>query len=245
MGYLGDILGRNIAMMLTLSTACFAGVCSATLPTGSPTSVYITIIICRFILGAGLGGVYPLSAAKAAEDGANEDHLENVRANRQKSCHENNDPGDSAVTHGGNFNSSHKELLAGTLQSAMAFFWQVPGSMTPWALAYALSFKSLTVDTTWRLLLGLGSIPAALVVALSIFEIKCNSYQMTVVCTTQELDTDSKRSRESAKDVKLAAIFHAAFRSKDIWFKVLYTGGGWFLYDVCFCKSFHECFCNT
>lgn len=235
MGYLGDIVGLNIAMILTLSTACLAAVCSATLPTGSPTSVYITIIICRFILGAGLGGVYPLSAAKATEDIADGDQ-QNVGADHRKSFHENEDPSASAITPAANSNSK-REVLAGTLQSAMAFFWQVPGSMTPWMLAYALSFTTSTVDTTWRLLLGLGSIPAALVVALSILEIKFSSRQKKIVCTGQELEADLRRSNESVKDVRLAAIFHAAFRSRDIWFKVLYTGGSWFLYDVCFCKS--------
>ena len=238
MGYLGDIVGLNIAMILTLSTACLAAVCSATLPTGSPTSVYITIIICRFILGAGLGGVYPLSAAKATEDRADGDHQQNVGADRRKSFHENEDPSASAITLAANSNSK-REVLAGTLQSAMAFFWQVPGSMTPWMLAYVLSFTTATVDTTWRLLLGLGSIPAALVVALSILEIKFSSRQKKIVCTGQELEADLRRSNESVKDLRLAAIFHAAFRSRDIWFKVLYTGGSWFLYDVCFCKSFY------
>ena len=237
MGYLGDIVGLNIAMILTLSTACLAAVCSATLPTGSPTSVYITIIICRFILGAGLGGVYPLSAAKATEDIADGDQ-QNVGADHRKSFHENEDPSASAITPAANSNSK-REVLAGTLQSAMAFFWQVPGSMTPWMLAYVLSFTTATVDTTWRLLLGLGSIPAALVVALSILEIKFSSRQKKIVCTGQELEADLRRSNESVKDVRLAAIFHAAFRSRDIWFKVLYTGGSWFLYDVCFCKSFY------
>ena len=69
MGYAGDILGRNHAMTLTLSIVAFAAILSAVAPQGSPTSIYITIIVTRFILGIGVGGVYPLSATKAAEDG--------------------------------------------------------------------------------------------------------------------------------------------------------------------------------
>lgn len=67
MGYAGDILGRNKALTLTLTLASSAALFSAVLPNGSPQNVYITIIIFRFLLGAGLGGVYPLSAAKAVE----------------------------------------------------------------------------------------------------------------------------------------------------------------------------------
>ena len=69
MGYAGDVLGRNKAMTLTLSLVCISALLSAILPFGPPTTVYTVIIVSRFIMGIGLGGVYPLSATKAAEDG--------------------------------------------------------------------------------------------------------------------------------------------------------------------------------
>ena len=72
MGYAGDILGRNKAMTLTLSLAAVSALLSSVVPTGSATVVYIVIIVFRFMLGVGLGGVYPLSATKAAEDGGDE-----------------------------------------------------------------------------------------------------------------------------------------------------------------------------
>jgi PHS family inorganic phosphate transporter-like MFS transporter len=67
MGYLGDVLGRSRALTLTLALASVAALFSAIAPTGSPTAVYITIIVFRFILGVGLGGVYPLSATKVRD----------------------------------------------------------------------------------------------------------------------------------------------------------------------------------
>jgi MFS transporter, PHS family, inorganic phosphate transporter len=69
MGYAGDLLGRNHAMTLTLSIATLAAILSAIAPHGSANSVYITIILMRFMLGIGVGGIYPLAATKAAEDG--------------------------------------------------------------------------------------------------------------------------------------------------------------------------------
>lgn len=69
MGYAGDVFGRNKAMTLTLSLVCISSFFSAIIPFGSPSNVYTIIIIFRFIMGIGLGGVYPLSATKAAEDG--------------------------------------------------------------------------------------------------------------------------------------------------------------------------------
>ena len=74
MGYAGDVLGRNMAMTLTLSLVVFGALCSAAISYGAPTEVYITIIIARFILGIGVGGVYPLSATKASEDGGGDGH---------------------------------------------------------------------------------------------------------------------------------------------------------------------------
>lgn len=69
MGYAGDVFGRNAAMMFTLGLVFISALLSAFAPTGSATQVYSTIIVARFFLGVGVGGVYPLSATKAAEDG--------------------------------------------------------------------------------------------------------------------------------------------------------------------------------
>ena len=244
MGYVGDILDRNKAMTLTLSIACLAAIGSATLPRGSPSSVYIIIIICRFVLGAGLGGVYPLSAAKAAEDAPPE---EQEKENGPESSHHGIISNKSDSDLSGVLSStdniapfySISKLKGGTRRSAMAFFWQIPGSMTPWALAYIFSYLNLPVDTQWRLLLGLGSIPAAFVVILLIFEMKYTDHTSKIKIANAERKVPESLVKSSTvlASEELAAVFHSAFRNKIIWFKVLYTGGSWFLYDVCFCKS--------
>ena len=127
MGYAGDMLGRNAAMTLTLSLVAIGALGSAAFSFGSASAVYVVIIICRFFLGIGVGGVYPLSATKAAEDGG--DHHGNV------------DP----------------------TAASWAFFWQVPGTMVPWLLAYILTFSELKTSAKWRLILGLGAVPAVMV----------------------------------------------------------------------------------
>ena len=70
MGFAGDILGRTTAMGLTQFIAVISALFSALISMGSAEQVYSTIITCRFFLGIGLGGVYPLAATKAAEDGS-------------------------------------------------------------------------------------------------------------------------------------------------------------------------------
>jgi MFS family permease len=74
MGYAGDVFGRTNAMGLTQGIAIISALFSAILPTGSADQIYSTIIACRFFLGIGLGGVYPLAATKAAEDSASGGH---------------------------------------------------------------------------------------------------------------------------------------------------------------------------
>ena len=80
MGYAGDVLGRTNAMGLTSCISLVSIFLSATIPTGSATQVYSTIIACRFFLGIGLGGVYPLAATKASEDSTGGDGVDSAAA---------------------------------------------------------------------------------------------------------------------------------------------------------------------
>ena len=68
LGYVGDAMGRNRAMVLTLSVMAAGSLASGLTPWGSDASVWLLLVISRFLIGVGSGGVYPLSAAKAAED---------------------------------------------------------------------------------------------------------------------------------------------------------------------------------
>ena len=76
MGYVGDLMSRSRALFITLAVGVVGAVMSAAAPpspgssSSNPSTVYAVIIVFRFVLGFGLGGIFPLSAAKAAEDGA-------------------------------------------------------------------------------------------------------------------------------------------------------------------------------
>lgn len=72
MGYLGDLIGRRLAMMLTLFLVAFGALSSAVLSWGSALSVTIVVGVFRFLLGVGSGGVYPLSSVTAAEGSTSE-----------------------------------------------------------------------------------------------------------------------------------------------------------------------------
>ena len=141
MGYAGDLVGRTKALSLTLSLAVLGAVGSSLGPWGDVTDVYTTIIAFRFVIGFGLGGVYPLSATKAAEA----------------------ESGDAAA-------STEAEKRADAIaRSSSAFFWQGPGMCAPYLLAVVLraSLKSQQQGFQWRLLLGAGALPALAVVLMS------------------------------------------------------------------------------
>lgn len=69
-GYVGDWLGRGPALYLTMVMSITGALVSAfavPLNPRDPTTVFIFLSIARFILGVGVGGVYPLAATVAAE----------------------------------------------------------------------------------------------------------------------------------------------------------------------------------
>ncbi|KAF1774361.1 Major facilitator superfamily domain [Phytophthora cactorum] len=73
-GYVGAVMGRRKGMIFTLLLSILGAVSSALLPWGTD-SVYHILAVCRFVLGVGVGGVYPLSAASAVESTDSHDEL--------------------------------------------------------------------------------------------------------------------------------------------------------------------------
>jgi PHS family inorganic phosphate transporter-like MFS transporter len=66
-------------MLVTQALTVAGALGSAVLPWGSAGTVYAVICACRFILGVGVGGIYPLSAVKSAEgSSAGENRLRRV-----------------------------------------------------------------------------------------------------------------------------------------------------------------------
>ena len=68
-----DPTSRDNAMLLTLALTTLGALLSAVASWGSNDTVYIVICAARFIIGLGVGGVYPLSATKASEETAEGD----------------------------------------------------------------------------------------------------------------------------------------------------------------------------
>ena len=68
MGFLGDVYGRIEGLMITMIIAMIGVLSSSMLSLGSATSTYAIVVASRFLVGIGLGGIYPISAVKSAEN---------------------------------------------------------------------------------------------------------------------------------------------------------------------------------
>ena len=144
MGYLGDLLGRKMAMMCTLSFVVFGALGSGLLSWGSDNSVFAVITACRLLVGIGVGGIYPLSAASSSEaKGEEEEH-------------------DTA--------SMIREQTAARV--GWSFFWQVPGSLAPYLVSLILlgihsDNDGFDTNVQFRIMFALGAVPAAIVLYLT------------------------------------------------------------------------------
>ena len=67
MGYAGDVLGRRNAMLLTQGLSALGAIGSALFTWGSAETIYSVMGACRFLLGVGVGGKYPLTATMMRE----------------------------------------------------------------------------------------------------------------------------------------------------------------------------------
>ena len=157
MGYVGDLIGRRFAMVLT-NTFTFLGAAGSAVSTvGSAEQVYAILMVCRFVLGVGVGGKYPLSATISAEARDGDTHSQRHSATKV----------------------------------ALAFFWQTPGAILPYVVALAVlrifgpaATDAATVNAQFRIILGLGAVPALAVGVLCFFQEE--SAEFTQACAVPE-----------------------------------------------------------
>lgn len=93
-------------------------------------------------------------------------------------------------------------------------------------------------DTKWRVLLGLGALPAAIVAVCSYIEIRIKQRVIHEEHETIQSALRKDMYRMEADNV----IIYELFQHWDTWKNLIATGGGWFIYDVAFCKSIQNLF---
>ena len=79
-GYVGDCMGRGPALQLTMGMSIFGALLSAfAVPIGGDGNTVFTFIsVTRFLLGVGVGGVYPLAATISTESSSQTDRGRNA-----------------------------------------------------------------------------------------------------------------------------------------------------------------------
>lgn len=105
--------------------------------------------------------------------------------------------------------------------SIQAFFWQTPGAMTPWIIAYIFTYANMTASLKWRLLLGLGIIPGLIVTIASYYDDSTRNDEALL-----NMSSDNSSSKRIDLEYYL--------KNKKIQRKLIISGFGWFLYDICY-----------
>jgi len=67
MGYLGDLIGKGNAMIVTCTFTFLGAMMSAFATWGGADSIYTVLILARFVMGVGIGGKYPLAGTLRGE----------------------------------------------------------------------------------------------------------------------------------------------------------------------------------
>ena len=188
LGIVGDVFGRRAGMLASLSLVVGGALASALLSWGAPDAAYGVIVVCRLIIGAGVGGIYPNAAAISAESaGEGEDGGERV---------------------------------------GFAFFWQSPGAIAPYLLAWLLlatpASTPAVTSLQFRVLLAAGALPAGAVLIAS-------SWLARDV--PQEAADESGGGGKAAAPAGESALALAMARP-ELLRSLAGTAGTWLLYDI-------------
>jgi PHS family inorganic phosphate transporter-like MFS transporter len=218
-GFLGDFLGRQLALTLTILTTVFGAIattlCNDT--SSDMASIFIPLAIFRFVLGMGVGGVYPLAAVIAGEGASSSRDDGYVKPESDSANGE--DEGVDKKAH---------------VQMAMVFSTQGLGLLSPPLLALILLSAGCEEKYAWRILLGVGAVPGIIVFILSFFI--GSKLELPKFCRKQQVseiaDFADDATAETAGE-KLKQQIETIFNPTNL--KMLIgTAGSWMLFDFCF-----------
>ncbi len=202
-GRLSDILGRRKIYGLEALLMIIGALASAFAPN------FTFLLVCRFILGIGVGGDYPMSATLMTEF--------SNRKNRGK--------------------------LVG-----LVFAMQGLGTVAGYVIGLTLLSAHVSNDLTWRLLLGLGAIPAATVLLMRRRMPESPRYSERVLGNSTQATTDIESYSEGivnlghaptapmrpGKTVAGYMKLREFLSSPKYLLLLLGTAGSWFVFDYAY-----------
>jgi PHS family inorganic phosphate transporter-like MFS transporter len=219
-GLLADKIGRRIGGMITAFLIVVGSIASACcFPSAAMPLVY-QLIVCRFVLGFGIGGEYPISATMASE--VKLDTAADGRATFL--C----------------FQATRQQIVN------LVFSLQGAGMLASAVLGLALTVAGVGFDLMWRLLLALGAVPSFAALCLRYkahedqFDRTHDGDDRDVRETTRLLDGAPKTSpvASCASAVNPPKHFFTPvkiiFTSNELRWWFMGTASTWFLLDVTF-----------
>lgn len=191
-GFMGDRLGRKLNMIISCVILIVGGILCTVAYGGSPTGTLWFLIIARGILGFGIGGEYPLAASSTAEDATD------VRSRNSRVATVFSMQGVGFLT----------SAIAGNL--LVEVFASGPKG----------SYDPTRLEIIWRLLFGLGIIPAVFILFF-------------------RWNAEEPGAYQQARETQLTTSVHKSFARMLFIFRyyakgLLGTAGTWFLFDIVF-----------
>uniref|UniRef100_K3WG08 Major facilitator superfamily (MFS) profile domain-containing protein n=1 Tax=Globisporangium ultimum (strain ATCC 200006 / CBS 805.95 / DAOM BR144) TaxID=431595 RepID=K3WG08_GLOUD len=200
-GYLGDVFGRKVNMIITCCLLIFGGILCTCAYGGSGTNTLWFLVIARGLLGVGIGGEYPLAAASTAEDA-------------------------TSVP-----DRNRRVALTFSLQGVGSLTASILGNLLVQALADGPKGTNSKerLEIVWRLLFGLGVIPACIVCYYRITAEETEAFKATQAKNqVQTSSTGTPSAIGAGKRARLAFILKNYGRG------LLGCAGTWFLFDIVF-----------
>uniref|UniRef100_M4C6F8 Major facilitator superfamily (MFS) profile domain-containing protein n=1 Tax=Hyaloperonospora arabidopsidis (strain Emoy2) TaxID=559515 RepID=M4C6F8_HYAAE len=195
-GFLGDVFGRRVNMIATCILLIVGGILCTAAYGGSASGTLWFLVVARFILGIGIGGEYPLAASSTAEDATSV-------ADRNQ-----------------------RVALTFSLQGAGSLTAAVLGNLIIQALAGGEKNTNpdSRLEIVWRLLFGIGVIPAIVV---------CY-WRVTAEETDAFKAAEERRQAAAADNPTSASRARLSFIICHYGVSLLGTAGSWLLFDIVF-----------
>ncbi|KAL8003351.1 putative major facilitator, sugar transporter, major facilitator superfamily [Plasmopara halstedii] len=194
-GFLGDVFGRRVNMIATCALLIIGGTLCTVAYGGTDRGTLWFLVVARFILGIGIGGEYPLAASSTAEDATSV-------ANRNQ-----------------------RVALTFSLQGVGSLTAAILGNLIIQALADGEKNENpdSRLETVWRLLFGIGVIPAIVVCYWRVTAEETDAYKAI----------EERRNAATIID-PLASRARILFIIRHYGVSLLGTAGTWFLFDIVF-----------
>ena len=227
-GFLGDFLGRQFALTLTI-VLTVAGAIATTLcnnTSSDMSSIYVPLAIFRFVLGMGVGGVYPLAAVIAGEGASSGEEEEDESAGVYAPVTAESET--AVVKDVGVDKAAHTQM-------ALVFSTQGLGLISPPIVALLLLQCKVPEKVAWRVLLAVGAVPGIIVFILT-FVISGGKIELPKFCRKAEIaDTDAAQDGVPVQTAgeKFKAQLATVFNPTNLK-GLIGTAGSWMLFDFCF-----------